>query len=126
MTTHAQDVGTILGRVAEVSVRPRHAFMVLDLISKVANGHGKAGSVVAMAVRKTNRLSGRDKRGRQLREAVRTGLAVRTDRPLQKRAGLLQRHHAGWCNDHRNQVHGRHAVYRVDAQAFPRLGSEFG
>ena len=40
------DVRQILYRLAAVSSRPRYAFMVLNLISEVADPHGKAGPVI--------------------------------------------------------------------------------
>ena len=40
------DVRQILYRLAQVSSRPRYAFMVLNLISEVADPHGKAGPVI--------------------------------------------------------------------------------
>lgn len=43
--THT-DVRQILYRLAAVSSRPRYAFMVLNLISEVADPHGKAGPLI--------------------------------------------------------------------------------
>ena len=40
------DVRQILYRLAQVSSRPRYAFMVLNLISEVADPHGKAGPLI--------------------------------------------------------------------------------
>lgn len=47
MATQAEDIGSILGRLAAESRRPRYAFMVLNLISDVADDRGKAGPFVA-------------------------------------------------------------------------------
>lgn len=46
MGTHAIGVGQIVTTLAEVSRRPRYAFMVLNLISEVAGPDGKAGPFV--------------------------------------------------------------------------------
>ena len=43
------DVRQILYRLAAVSSRPRYAFMVLNLISEVADPHGKAGPLIGCA-----------------------------------------------------------------------------
>lgn len=37
------------------------------------------------------------------------------------RAGLLRRHYAGWCKDHRNRGGQRQAVYTVNAEALAAL-----
>ena len=44
--TRPTDVRQILYRLAAVSSRPRYAFMVLNLISEVADPHGKAGPLI--------------------------------------------------------------------------------
>lgn len=45
-TAQPLDVGTILRRLADVSARPRYAFLVLNLISEAADAAGHAGPMV--------------------------------------------------------------------------------
>lgn len=45
-STAPLDIGTILRRLADVSARPRYAFMVLNLISEAADSGGHAGPMV--------------------------------------------------------------------------------
>ncbi|MCH8686487.1 hypothetical protein [Pedomonas mirosovicensis] len=49
MGSSALSVGRIVSTLAEVSRRPRYAFMVLNLISEVAGPDGKAGPFVKTA-----------------------------------------------------------------------------
>lgn len=92
MATSAEDIGTILSCLAAQSRRPRYAFMVLNLISEVADEKGKAGPFVArgpapMPIRdwlceQLMPLSSRDDRRRRLRESVAAGLAERRAGPV--------------------------------------------
>ena len=159
MATSADNIGTILSSLAAQSRRPRYAFMVLNLISEVADAQGKAGPFVGsdpvpVPIRdwlceQLMPLSSRDDRRRRLRDSVAAALVERKgvgqvddalveaavhERALAVgktnvsravtelvRAGLLRRHYAGWCKDHRNRGGGRHAVYTVDAEALSAL-----
>ncbi|HEY6869538.1 MAG TPA: hypothetical protein VI199_07265 [Novosphingobium sp.] len=88
MATPAEDIGSILGRLAAESRRPRYAFMVLNLISDVADDRGKAGPFVARGEQSVPirdwlceqlmPLSRRDDRRQRLRAEVRDDLAART------------------------------------------------
>jgi hypothetical protein len=87
MATSAGDIGGILTCLAEQSRRPRYAFMVLNLISEVADERGTAGPFIArgaMAVpirewlcEQLMPLSSREDRRRRLRAAVEDALAER-------------------------------------------------
>ncbi|MBC2667910.1 hypothetical protein ACFOON_00640 [Novosphingobium piscinae] len=160
MATSTEDIGTILSSLAAQSRRPRYAFMVLNLISEVADARGQAGPFVERGeapvpirdwlCEQLMPLSSRDDRRRRLRDSVAAGLAERKrgDGPVDEalveaavheralavgktnvsravtdlvRAGLVRRHYAGWCRDHRNRGGGRHAVYTVAAEALSAL-----
>ncbi len=92
MGTSAEDIGTILSCLAAQSRRPRYAFMVLNLISEVADEKGKAGPFVARGpapvpirdwlCEQLMPLSSRDDRRRRLRESVAAGLAERRAGPI--------------------------------------------
>lgn len=92
MATSAEDIGTILSCLAAQSRRPRYAFMVLNLISEVADEKGKAGPFVARGpapvpirdwlCEQLMPLSSRDDRRRRLRESVAAGLAERRAGPI--------------------------------------------
>ncbi|MDE2619047.1 MAG: hypothetical protein KGL54_02670 [Sphingomonadales bacterium] len=92
MATSAEDIGTILSCLAAQSRRPRYAFMVLNLISEVADEKGKAGPFVARGpapvpirdwlCEQLMPLSSRDDRRRRLRESVAAGLAERRAGPV--------------------------------------------
>lgn len=92
MGTSAEDIGTILSCLAAQSRRPRYAFMVLNLISEVADEKGKAGPFVARGpapvpirdwlCEQLMPLSSRDDRRRRLRESVAAGLAERRAGPV--------------------------------------------
>ena len=85
--TSPDNIGTILSCLAAESRRPRYAFMVLNLISEVADARGQAGPFVpqgpaAVPIRdwlceQLMPLSSRDDRRRRLRDAVTADLAGR-------------------------------------------------
>lgn len=154
--TGPTDIRQILYRLAEVSARPRYAFMVLNLISEVAGPDGKAGplvgrgpeaatvrdwlsdalaplasqgrrsalaarvtakvgtgdgavdpGVIAEAVRRQARLSGKTNISRAVSDLVKTG--------------LVRRHYQGWRTNHANRGAGRQVVYTVEAEALAAL-----
>ena len=111
-------VGGIYAVLAEVSSRPRYAFLVLQLVSEAADGRGQSGPFVC---REGNELSGDEARdAAQIDQAVEEQvLAVgraNVSRAISDlaRAGLVTRHYAGYATNHRNRGGGRHAVYVVN------------
>lgn len=79
-------VSQILDNLAEVSSRPRYAFMILHLLAEQAGPTGKAGPIVTdedderLTLReyigkRLSRMSGRDHRRKQLEARVRAELA---------------------------------------------------
>lgn len=85
MATSAADIGGILHCLAEQSRRPRYTFMVLNLISEVADDRGMAGPFVGRGQRavpirdwlceQLMPLSSKNDRRQQLRQEVRGALA---------------------------------------------------
>jgi len=110
------DMPALIERIAEVSTRPRYAFMVLNLIAKAADAGGSAGPYVRDADRRIPLrdwladalvpMAQRDARRRATLEAVRKRLADEgrlPGDPAQASAAihaeLRQRvRHAGRCN----------------------------
>lgn len=82
----AMSVSQILDQLSDVSSRPRYAFMILHLLAEQAGPGGRAGPIVTdedqerLTLReyigkRLSKMSGRDKRRRELEARVRAELA---------------------------------------------------
>jgi hypothetical protein len=84
MASSASDVSDILGRLSEASARPRYSYLVLSLLSEVADARGKAGPYIVRGNAATPvrdwlcdalaPVAGRDHRRRRLTEQVKREL----------------------------------------------------
>ncbi len=86
MAESALSVTQILDRLSEASQRPRYAFMILNLLAEQAGSDGRAGPFIIdkdqerLSLREyigksLSRMSGRDRRRKQLEKRVREELA---------------------------------------------------
>lgn len=136
------DLGHIIKRLAAVSNRPRYALLLLELIIEAADATGKAGpflndtdgqrvTVREWICRRLAPLSARsDRRGRAAscpgdegnsvaaideKEKTHSTAATNVSRAVGDlvRAGLIERHYAGYATPHENRGGGRHAVYTL-------------
>lgn len=136
------DLGHIIERLATVSNRPRYALLLLELIIEAADANGKAGpflndadgqrvTVREWLCRRLAPLSARsDRRGRAAgrlgdddhavaaineKEKTHSTAATNVSRAVGDlvRAGLVERHYAGYATPHENRGGGRHAVYTL-------------
>ncbi|QAY80408.1 hypothetical protein [Sphingosinicella sp. BN140058] len=102
MAKSAMNVGQILDRLAEVSSRPRAAFMILTLLAEQASPSGKAGPFVEdeeerlplreFIGKRLARISGRDTRRRALELRVRAELKDRLPDDLLEAQEIVDRH----------------------------------
>lgn len=87
------DVGTILDTLSEKSTRPRYAFMVLNLLCEQAGPGNRAGPFITnpdgqpLPLRewlgeRMSRMSGRDKRRRELTRRIRASMQDRLPNDL--------------------------------------------
>lgn len=160
MSNAAITIGDILDSLSEVSNRPRYAFMVLNLLAEQAGPGNKAGPFVregdtALPLRewigvRLSRMSGRDKRRRELEKRIRLNLqpglpddlieaqemvdkavadhvrttgadnASRVIRDLEK-AGYVKRHYQGYATNHTNRGGLRNLVCVLDPDAVAAL-----
>ena len=113
-TPLAEGLPSIIDVIAQVSTRPRYAFMVLNLIARAAGqeqlpGDPDAASrLVEQVVLERVRRSGRCNVSRAVSELV--------------RAGLVRRHYEGWRVDHHNRGARREAVYTLLPDTMRALG----
>ena len=150
----ATSVCQILDRLSDVSSRPRYAFMILHLLAEQAGPGGKAGPIVTdedqerLTLRdyigkRLSRMSGRDRRRKQLEARVRAELADKlpddlfeaqqiVDRQVAERAklvgadnfsrvvgeleraGYLTRFYQGYRKNHQNRGGLRNLVCVLD------------
>jgi hypothetical protein len=124
---HSPDTAT-LEAIAAHSARPRFAALILRLLDDIVDARGRAGPFVPNAngietvrdwlCRQIMPLSQRSRRGGPDAGAAadhRTAAALRSNvsRAVTElvKAGLLNRHYAGYATNHENRGGGRHAVY---------------
>ena len=102
MANSPVDVGQILDRLAEVSTRPRAAFMILTLLAEEAGAEGKAGPFVddgeerlplrEYIGKRLSRMSGRDRRRKLLEQRVRAELSDELPADLFEAQAIVDRH----------------------------------
>lgn len=151
-TAHIHSVGSIFSVLADVSRRPRYAFLVLQLVSEIADDRGQAGPFVKsdgavvllrewlcrqllpLSEQKSRRAALRSRVANALKpkltgdpaidglrldlaveEQVRSAGRTNVSRAISDlaRAGLVERHYAGYATNHENRGGGRNAVYVV-------------
>lgn len=98
----ATNVSRILDHLAEVSSRPRYAFMILHLLAEQAGPTGKTGPIITdedqerLTLReyigkRLSRMSGRDQRRKKLEARVRAELADRLPEDLFEAQQIIDR-----------------------------------